>query len=83
MLKQAYKLKLLKKERIHDVFHASLLEQDTTRKRRVEETQVELNVGNSKEYKVEAIWNNAVYAKKVGVQSFTRALLLGIIKGLS
>ena len=30
--KQAYKLELLRKWRIHDVFHVSLLEQDTTRK---------------------------------------------------
>ena len=30
--KQAYKLELPKKWRIHDVFHVSLLEQDTTRK---------------------------------------------------
>ena len=40
----------------------SLLEQDTTRKKRVKKVP-ELDVGNnSKEYKVEAIWNNAVYA---------------------
>ena len=31
--KQAYKLELLRKWRIHDVFHMTLLEQDTTRKR--------------------------------------------------
>ncbi len=30
--KQVYKLELPKKWRIHDVFHVSLLEQDTTRK---------------------------------------------------
>ena len=33
--KQAYKLKLPKKLRIHDVFHISLLEQDTTKKGQV------------------------------------------------
>ena len=32
--KQAYKLELPKKWRIHGVFHMSLLEQDITRKRR-------------------------------------------------
>ena len=35
--KQAYKLELPKKWRIHDVFHGSLLEQDITRKARVDE----------------------------------------------
>ena len=51
--KQAYKIELPKKWRIHDVFHISLLEQDTTRKERVEKVP-ELDVGdNSKEYEVE------------------------------
>ena len=42
-----------------------LLEQDTTRKRQVEKVP-ELDIGNkgSKEYKVEAIWDSAVYTKK-------------------
>ena len=65
--KQAYKLELLKKWRIHDVFHVSLLEQDTTRKGRVDENDAtELDAGNnSGEYKKEAIWDSAVYAKKL------------------
>ena len=62
--KQAYKLELPKKWRIHDVFYVSLLEQDTTRKGRVHEAE-ELNVGDdSGEYEVEAIWDNAVYARE-------------------
>ena len=36
--KQAYKLKLLKKWRIHAVFHVLLLEQNTIKKGRVYET---------------------------------------------
>ena len=42
----------------------SLLEQDTTRKKQVDKnvTELEFDAGNSKEYKVEAIWENAVYA---------------------
>ena len=35
--KQTYKLELPRKWRIHDVFYVSLLEQDTTRKGRVDE----------------------------------------------
>ena len=62
--KQVYKLELSKKWRIHDVFHVSLLEQDTIRKRRVDnETELDAS-NNSGEYKVEAIWNSMVYARK-------------------
>ena len=65
--KQAYKLELLKKWRIHNVFHVSLLKQNTTKKKRVDEnvTKLEFNAGNSEEYKVEAIWDNAVYAMEL------------------
>ena len=64
--KQAYKLKLPKRWRIHNVFHVSLLEQDTTRKERVDKnlTELKFDTGNSEEYKVEAIWQSAVYAMK-------------------
>ena len=64
--KQAYKLKLPKKWRVHDVFYISLLEQDITKKRRVSEEVPELDKGNkdSEEYKVEAIWDSAVYANE-------------------
>ena len=62
--KQAYKLQLPKKWRIYNVFHVSLLGQDTTKKEWVKKVR-ELDAGdNSKEYKVEAIWNSAVYANK-------------------
>ena len=58
--KQAYKLELLKKWKIHDVFHVLLLEQNTTKKERVDKNATELaklDTGNNKggEYKVEAI----------------------------
>ena len=64
--KQAYKFELPKKWRVHNVFHVSLLEQDTTRKRRVSEKVLELDAGDkdSEEYKVEAIWDSAVYVNK-------------------
>ena len=49
------------------MFHVSLLEQDTTKKGRVSKKVSELDAGNknSKEYKVEAIWDSAVYANKL------------------
>ena len=42
---------------MYDVFHMSLLEQDITKKERVNKqvTELELEAGNSKEYKIEAI----------------------------
>ena len=60
------KLELPKKWRIHNVIHISLLEQDTTRKGRVHEENVEeLDASdNSGEYEVEAIWDSVVYTKE-------------------
>ena len=64
--KQACKLELPKKWRVYDVFHVSLLEQDTIRKGRVSKEVPELDVGNkdSEEYEVEAIWDSVVYANE-------------------
>ena len=64
--KQIYKLELSKKWRIYDIFYVSLLEQDTIRKEWVDEkiTELDFEAGDSKEYKVEAIWDSAVYAKE-------------------
>ncbi len=65
--KQAYKIELPKKWRIHDIFHMSLLEQEITRKGRVDETTSRLEFesdGNGKEYKVKAIRDSAVYARE-------------------
>ena len=64
--KQAYKLELLQKLKIHNVFYVSLLKQDTTRRGWLDKItlQIELDKGNSKEYKDETICNNKVYAKE-------------------
>ena len=44
-----------------------LLEQDTTKKGQVENnvTQLEFKAGDDAEYKVEAIWDSAVYAREL------------------
>ena len=42
----------------------SLLKQNTIRKDWVKENVTELNIGDSKEYKVEAIWDSTVYTTK-------------------
>ena len=62
--KQAYKLKLPKKWKIHDVFHILLLEQNITRKE-WEFSVPEFESGDDKKYKMEAIRDSAVYAKEV------------------
>ena len=62
--KQAYKLELPKKWRIHNVFYMSLLKQNITRKERAHKNVTEFKAGDSKENKVEAIWDSAVYANK-------------------
>ena len=66
--KQTYKLDLLIKWKIYNIFYVSLLEKNTIRKRQMNELfpkpEPEFDVGNNKEYKVEAIIDSAVYAKE-------------------
>ena len=66
--KQAYKLELPKKWRIHDVFHVFLPEQNTTKKRRVNDTQLDFKFeagdNKNKKYEVDGIQDSTVYAKE-------------------
>ncbi len=53
---------------IHDAFYISLLEQDITRKKRVNETllepEIKFETSDKKEYEIEAIINSAMYGQK-------------------
>ena len=68
--KQAYKLELAKKWRIYNIFHVSSLEQNTTKKGQVNDTQLnfEFEAGNDKKYEVNSIWDSAVYARESAKQ---------------
>ena len=78
--KQAYKLKLPKKWRIHDIFHVSLLEQNTTKKGQVNDMQLEFEAGNDKKYEVSDIRHSAVYAKESTTNQLPRLYYLVLWK---
>lgn len=65
--KQAYKLELVKKCKVYNVFYVSLLKQKIIRKKRVNNTiaQLKLKDGDSKKYKVNAISDNFVNNNKL------------------
>ena len=83
--KQAYKLKLQKKEKIYNIFHVLLLEQDNTRKKQVDEnvTELESDAGDNKKYKVEAIWDSTIYVMESESGYLPRLYYLIIWKGYS
>lgn len=62
---QVYKLKKSKNWWIYNVFHISLLGQDMTRNKYIMEKVSEFDVGNSKEYEIEAIWENEIYGRQL------------------
>lgn len=59
-----YKLELPKKWKMYNVFHVLLLKQHNTKKEWVNKKAIELYAGNNKKYNIEAICNNAIYARK-------------------
>ena len=69
MSNQAYKLELTKRWKIYDIFHISLLEQDTKKKEWVDKKkagQLEFEAGNNNEkYKVEGICDSTVYTREL------------------
>lgn len=68
MDKQAYKMKLPRKLKIHNVFYMSLLEQNITKKRWVNNNNImahlQLDKVESKEYEIKVICDNKLYANK-------------------
>ncbi len=65
-----YKLKLLTKWNIHDVFYRSLLEQDITKKELINnalpepEKDLKFAFGDNREYEVKAIIDSVVYGQQ-------------------
>ena len=80
---QAYKLKLPKKWRIYNVFYISLLEQNTPKKRRVNNTQLdfEFEANDNKKYEVDGIWDSAVYARESATRQLPGLYYLVLWKG--
>ena len=68
--KQAYKLELYAKSKIHNVFYVSLLEQNIMRKKQVDkalpepENNLEFKASGNKKYEVKAIIDIAVYSQQ-------------------
>ena len=85
--KQAYKLELFRKWKIHNVFHVSMLKQDTTKKKQVDKKvkQMEFDASDdeSGEYEVEAIWDSAVYERESKSGYLPGSLLSGLIEKIS
>ena len=76
--KQAYKLELLRKWKIYDVFYIFLLKQDLTKKGRMDWNVTELNTGNdSGEYEVEIIWDIAIYIRELKTEHLSELYYLG------
>ena len=62
--KQIYKPTLPKNAKIYIISWISLLKQDSIRKKQIDKNVTELNIANSRKYKIEIIWNNMIYLTK-------------------
>ena len=86
--KQAYKLELPTKWKIHNIFHVSLLEQNTTRRKRVDnktlpkpEKDMKFEVGSDKKYEFEVIINSVVYNQQANNNQMPDLYYLVLWKG--
>ena len=73
-----------KKWKIHNVFYVFLLEQNTTKKKQVNDTQLdfEFEISNNEEYKVDGIWNSTVYTKESIINQLPKGLLSSFVEKL-
>ncbi len=84
-----YKLELSTKWKIHNVFHVSLLKQNTIRKKRVNkalsepEKEVEFKARGNKEYEVKAIIDSAVYSQQANSDQMPDLYYFVLWKGYS
>ena len=78
--KQTYKLKLPKKEKIHNVFYVSLLKKNITKKRAVNNMQLKFEVINNEKYKIDGIWNSVFYAKELAIRQLLKLYYLVLWK---
>lgn len=79
--KQAYKLELLARWRIHNVFYVLPLEQDNI-KNRQEFSLLEFEADNNKKYKVKVIQDSTIYAKEAN-KHLLKLYYLVVWKGYS
>ena len=63
---QGQKLKISKRKKIHNVFHMLPFKQESNRKKQFKKILKSDNANMESEiYKIETIWDNTVYAKKL------------------
>lgn len=72
--KQAYKLKLLKKQKIYNVFYILPLQKNTIKREQIGkkltnlDSNLKLDIENNQKYKVKSIKNSIIYTKKAQSQ---------------